>query len=38
LSNQRQRLGQIGGSVELVSAPGQGTRTIFRLQLPGPAK
>lgn len=33
LSNQRVRLERIGGTLELITAPGGGTRTIFRISL-----
>jgi ligand-binding sensor domain-containing protein/signal transduction histidine kinase len=35
LANMRSRLEQVGGSCELVSAPGTGTTLLFRLPLPG---
>jgi ligand-binding sensor domain-containing protein/signal transduction histidine kinase len=33
LANMRERLGQMGGVCEIVSAPGQGTKVVFRLPL-----
>ncbi|HEY4417694.1 MAG TPA: ATP-binding protein [Verrucomicrobiae bacterium] len=35
LGNQRARLKQIGGTVELTSTPGNGTRIIFRIKFEG---
>ncbi len=37
LSNMRQRLAECGGSCDIQSAPGQGTRVVFSLPLPPPS-